>query len=203
MMPPDNSKEHMYLAKEYNGFETDSQGPVIDKRNKMDIATKGLWMIQRYLVDIPPKIPKTGQKPTLAYQHGLFQTQLLQHIINTYNLQHSYYSSPLSCPIGITKYFNPHHRNLFFGSTRLARRHKWMGRGYAHFHNAQLATKARHWVQIAAQHTPNSPTILLIPRTDWIEMALPYNISQTDIQLLAPFGPSQLQYHPIAFHTAQ
>lgn len=123
----------------------------------------------------------------MPQKHCSIHKDILQNLISTYSLEYSRCSRPLTCTTWIKIYASPHQRDHIFGSTGLARQHQWQGRGFVHPPTSQLATEAIQWARIVAQHTPN-------PRTDWLDMTIPYNATQTDIQLLAHFVPSQLRY---------
>jgi hypothetical protein len=88
-----------------------------------------LWLTQRY-VTILPKIKLKKHNPN--NNHQTFHPSTLQALIETHNITHLYYSSPLTCPITITPYDSPHNRDIIFRSTGLAHSSKWTCNGLNH-----------------------------------------------------------------------
>lgn len=120
---------------------------------------------------------------------------ILHHIIQRYSLIHSYYPTPL--PAQFTSQFcSLYPRDQIFGSVGPVHQHQWEGKGFAHQPTQELALQAVHWARIAARHSPESLTILLITKTQWLDMHHPNLDEHTDVQLIAYFSHSQQRYAP-------
>ena len=114
------------------------------------------WLYQRY----KHKIPRNDQ---VKNSHHALPKALLDYITTSFNITHSYFSSPVTCSTQLTKLCSPFPKDNFFGPIGIAFSHKWHGTGYAHPHNEREAQVAIHWARLATKHNPNSITILTIP----------------------------------------
>jgi len=90
-------------------------------------------------------------------------TPILDLLITTFNINHSYFSSPVTCPTQFTQFYSSFSRDIIFGSLGKTFDHKWQGIGYAHPHNATNLQQAIHWARMAAQNDPYTITILISP----------------------------------------
>ena len=118
--------------------------------------TEIVWLYQRYKYRISKNNP-------LKYSHHCIPKILLDHITTSFNITHSYFSSPITCSTLIKKFYSPFFRYKIFGSIGKAFSYKWKGIGYAHLHNEKEAETIIHWARLAAKNDPNTITILTIP----------------------------------------
>ena len=107
------------------------------------------WLYQRY----KHRIPKNGP---LKNSHHALPKALLDYMTTSFNIIHSYFSSPVTFSTQLTKFFSPSPRDKFFGSLGTAFSHRWQGIGYAHPHNESEAQIASHLARLAAKHDPYS-----------------------------------------------
>ena len=80
--------------------------------------TEITWLIYRY------QCPKNTQY--------ILPTPLLEHIITTFDLTHTYFSSPLTCSTLLKQYYSLFPCDCIFGSIGTAFTHKWNGQRFAH-----------------------------------------------------------------------
>jgi hypothetical protein len=153
-----------------------------------DFATEILWLTQRYVTILPKRKPK---KHNPNNNHQTLHPTTLQALIETYNITHSYYSSPLTCPITLTQYNSPHNRDIIFGSTGLAHSSKWKGNGLAHPPDLKTAMTSIHWARMAAQENHNIATIIIINHKE-----NPLPITHAEIHIIATIPPNTIQYNP-------
>ena len=59
---------------------------------------------------------------------------ILEHIIDSFQVTHSHFSSPVTCPTSLKQLSSPFPRDKVIGSIGTAFQHKWIGNGYAHPH---------------------------------------------------------------------
>ena len=85
----------------------------------------------------------------------------MDSLTTTFNITHSYYSSPTTCSTQITQFYSPHTRDKIFGSLGTALQYKWKGISYAHPHNEKTAQQAIHWTRLAAKNDQSIVTILV------------------------------------------
>ena len=98
--------------------------------NKTSYSTHGLvpqtqtfqkevvWLYQRY----KRKISKND--PVKIVQH-ILSTSITNSIINTFNISHSYFSSPVTCSTQIKNFYSLFIRDKVFGSLGTAFQYKW------------------------------------------------------------------------------
>jgi hypothetical protein len=130
-----------------------------------------MWLYQRYNYKV------SWKNPTATFHYNL--PILLQFFFHTtFNITHSYFSSPITCSTTLTKFFSTFPRDIVFGSLGNAFHHKWTGSGYAHPNTPIDFQKALHWARLAAQHDPLALTILITPNLQWYQNSTP---------LLGPF----------------
>jgi ribonuclease HI len=127
--------------------------------------------------------------------HSSISPILLDLIVEKFNITHSYYSSPLTCPTSLTSFRSPHPRDCVFGATGSSTSHKWHGNGIAippHFE----AKQALKWAKIAASQHSTTFTILLLQDANWNTLSNPMTHPHSDIQILAHFPRNTLKYYP-------
>ena len=124
-------------------------------------------------------------------------TPILDLLITTFNINHSYFSSPYICPTQFTQFtqfYSPFSRNIVFGSLGKAFDHKWQGIGNAHPHNATELQQAIHWARMTAKNDPYTITILISPDTDWYINFNPYIGPFQDTHVIAHFAADTITY---------
>ena len=114
---------------------------------------------------------------------------LLDHITTSFNITHSYFSSPVTCSTLIKDFHSPFSRDKIFGSIGHAFSYKWKGIEYAHPHNEEEAEKTIHWAQSATKNDPNTVTILTILDNKWYQNHIPY---------IGPFPDTHVIAHILA-----
>jgi hypothetical protein len=80
--------------------------------------TEIIWLVQQY------KRPKDVQY--------FLPINMLTHLLTTFNIKHTYFSSLLTCSTMIKHFYSPFPRDYIFGSLGTAFSHKWNGYGFAH-----------------------------------------------------------------------
>ena len=146
-----------------------------------------VWLYQRYKYCIPKNDPLKRAQYTIP-------TSILYFIITTFNINHSYFSSPVTCPTQFTQFYSPFSRDIIFGSLGKAFDKKWKGIGYAHPHNATDLQQATHWARIAAKNDPNTVTLLSSKDTDWYHNFHPYTGPVFDSHIIAHFAADTITY---------
>ena len=148
---------------------------------------KIVWLYQRYK-------HKTPKDPVKESHHTLPQP-LLDSITKTFNITHSYFSSPITCSTHITQYYSPFTRDKIFGSLGTTFQYKWNGIGYAHPHNEGTAQQAIHWTRLAAKNDPNSITILIKPNINWYQNYTPHTGPFPDTHTITHFAADTITYN--------
>jgi hypothetical protein len=143
--------------------------------------TEIIWLIYRY------KYPKNTQNS--------LPNNMLDHIITTFNITHSYFSSPgITCSTLLKQFYSPFPRDCIFGSMDNAFSHKWKGCRCAHLSSHQLP-QALHMARIAAKTNPSSYTILINPYSNWHQQINPFTTQFKDTHIITYIPPNTLQYH--------
>lgn len=76
-----------------------------------DIPTEIVWFTQSDVTNLPwTNLKKNTQPPNTPPNN-------IKTLIKTYQITHSYSSSPLTCPTILTEYNSPHKWHMIFGST--------------------------------------------------------------------------------------
>ena len=157
-----------------------------------NFETEILWLIQRYVTILPKKKPK---HILTNNQHHTIPPEITELLINSFQITHSYYSSPLTCPIQITQYNSPHTRDIIFGSLGHAHSSRWKGHGLAFPPDYNTTLQAIHWARMAAKENTHTSTILIINHQDWTPQKL--NLTNVaDIHVIATIPPHTMQYKP-------
>ena len=149
--------------------------------------TEIVWLYQRYKYRIPKNDP-------LKYSHHSMPKILLDHITPSFDITHSYFSSPVTCSTLIKDFHSPFSRDKIFGSIRHAFSYKWKGIGYAHLHNEKEAKKAIHRARLAAKNDPNTITILTILDSKWYQNHTPYIGPFPDTHVIAHIPTDTIIY---------
>ena len=157
-----------------------------------DFETEVLWLLQRYITILPKKKPKIIQPQNL---HQTLHPEITKVLISSFHITHSYYASPLTCPIEITQYNSPHNRDIIFGSLGHALSSKWTGIGLVFPTDHNTTLQAIHWARMAAKEDPNTVTILIVNHRDWTTQNLPLT-AKPDIHVMATIPPHAIQYKP-------
>ena len=157
-----------------------------------DFETEILWLIQRYITILPKKKPKIIQPRNL---HQKLHPEITKTLINSFKITHSYYSSPLTCPIQLTQYHSPHNRDILFGSMGHANSSRWSGIGLAFPTDHHTTVEAIHWARIAAKEDARTITILIVNHKDWTIPQLPLT-TNSDTHIMATIPPHTIQCDP-------
>ncbi len=115
----------MWLWKQYQLAKNITHGL---EPTTQSFETEIVWLYQRYKYRIPKNDPLKRAQYTIP-------TPILDLLITTFNINHSYFSSPVTCPTQFTQFYSPFSRDIIFGSLGKVFAHKWQGVGYAHPHN--------------------------------------------------------------------
>jgi hypothetical protein len=142
--------------------------------------TKIIWLLHRY---------KNLQKT----QYSL-PTNILDHLITTFNITHTYFSSPLTCPTLLQHFYSPFPRDCIFGSLGTAFSHKWSGHGLAH-PPSSLLPQAIHMGRLAAKENLLSYTILINTDPNWHQHTNPFYKEFPNIHVIVYIPPNSLPYH--------
>ena len=135
-----------------------------------NFETEILWLIQRYITILPKRKPKTIQPNNI---HNTLHPDITKILIESFKITHSYYSSPLTCPIQLAQYYSPHNRDTIFGSKGHAQSSRWNGIGLAYPTYHKTTVEALHWARMATKANPNTTTILIINHKDWTSQQIP------------------------------
>ena len=130
--------------------------------------TKVACLYQRYKYKTPKNDPLKLSQYTLP-------NTILENFINTFQIIHSYFSSPVTCFIKLRQFHSPFPRDVVFGSVGKAFHHKWHGNGYAHPHTNTETQQTLHWARLAAKNDSNSITMLVMPDKNWYHNRNPHN----------------------------
>ena len=146
-----------------------------------------VWLYQRYKYRTPKNDP-------FKYSHHSMPKILLDHITTSFNITHSYFSSPVTCSTLIKDFYSLLSRDKIFGSIGHAFSYKWKGIGYAHLHNKEKAEKAIHWARLVAKNDLNTITILTIPDNKWHQNHTPYIGTFLDTYIIAHIPTDTITY---------
>ena len=100
-----------------------------------------LWLTQRCITTLPKRKPKNIQPENL---HHTLHPEITKMLIESFEITHSYYSSPLTCPTQITQYYSPHDQDIIFGSMGHAQSSRWKGIGLAYPTDHNTTVEAIH-----------------------------------------------------------
>ena len=89
-------------------------------------------------------MPKNGLTKTTLHT---LPTNIIDSLIITYNISHSYFSSPVTYSTKLSKFYYLFVRDKIFGVLGTAFQYKWEGIGYAHPHNEETIKQAIHWAK--------------------------------------------------------
>ena len=157
-----------------------------------DFETEVLWLIQQYITILPKKKPKNIPPNNL---HHTLHPDITKLLIESYKITHSYYSSPLTCPMQLTRYNSPHNWDILFGSMGHAKSSHWRGIGLAFSTDHNTTLEAIHWARMATKEDTHTLTILIVNHKDWTTQSQPLN-TNVDIHTIATIPPYIIQYAP-------
>ena len=146
-----------------------------------------VWLYQRYKYRLPKNDPLKLSQYTLP-------SVILEHLLDSFHITHSYFSSPVTCPIKLKQFSSTLSRDKVFGSIGTAFQHKWTGNGYAHPHTESDTQQALHWARFAAQHNPNTITILIITDPNWYHNLTPHVGPFPDSHVITHFKADTITY---------
>src|ERR1700738_2071927 len=149
--------------------------------------TELVWLYQRYKYRIPKNDPLKRAQYTIP-------TQILDLLITIFNINHSYFSSPVTCPTQFTQFYSPFSRDITFGSLGKVFDYKWQGIGYAYPHNSIDLQQAIHRARMAAQNDPSTITIIISLDTDWYQNSNPHTGPFPDTHVIAHFTADTITY---------
>jgi hypothetical protein len=147
----------------------------------------------------PKKDPSTNAQYTLPLP-------ILNYLTITFNLIHSYFSSPVTCPTNIYKYYSPFPRDIFFGSHGTSFQYQWKGLGLTHPHTNHDTQQAIHWARLVAHSNPHNITILITTDTQWYQNQTPHANPFLDTHFIAHFPLDTISYEESTippFHTIE
>ena len=145
------------------------------------------WLYQRYKYKTPKNDPLKLSQYTLP-------NAIIENFINTFQITHSYFSSPVTCPTTLTQFHSPFPRGVVFGSVGKTFYHKWHGNGYAHPHTDTETQQALHWARLATQNDSNSITLLVMPDENRYHNSNPHNGPFPDTHVIAHFKANTIIY---------
>ena len=125
--------------------------------------------------------------------HTLFTT-IIDSRITTFNISHTYFSSPITYSTQISKFYSPFVREEVFGALETAFQYKWEWIGYTHLYNEETTQQAIHWARLAAKYDPNIITIIVMPNINWYEDPFPYTGPVPDTHVISHFAADIITY---------
>ena len=146
-----------------------------------------VWLYQRYKYRIPKNNPLKLAQYTIP-------TPLLNFLTTSFNINHSYFSSLVTCPTQLNQFHSPFSRDKIFGSLEKAFDHKWQGIGYAHPNNATDLQHAIHWARLAAKKDPSTITTLISPDTNSYQNFNPHSDPFPGTHIIAHFVDYTITY---------
>lgn len=121
-------------------------------------------------------------------QHHTLHPTITKLLINTFELTHSYYFSPLICPTQLQQYYTIHNRDIIFNSPGHAKSSKWTCRGLAHPTDHNTTMEAIHWAHMVAKETDKNITNLIINQKDWSSQQIKF-MEYIDVHTIATISP--------------
>ena len=119
---------------------------------------------------------------------------ILNHMFYSFNITHSYFSFPATCPTNIHKFYSPFDRDKIFGSFGTLFQYQWHGLGYAHPHNAQDAQQILYQAQLVASIDLDNVTIITLPDNNQYKNTTPLIGPFPDTHVIAYFPPDTILY---------
>jgi hypothetical protein len=151
------------------------------------IDTIVAWLYHRYKYRIPKNDP-------LKATHYYLPPPLLDHILTSFSITHSYFSSPVTCSTTLTHFYSLYTRDKIFRSLEDTFTDQWVGWRFTHPHSIQAADQALHWARLATQEDPTNITLLLIQDQTWYYASEPHKHLFPDTHILAHFEADTLPY---------
>ena len=143
---------------------------------------------------IPRYKSKTPKNDPLKFSQYTLPNAILENFINTFQITHSYFSLPVTCPTTLTQFHSPYPRDDISGSVSKTFQHKWRGHGYAHPHTDTETQQALHWACLAGENDSNFITILVIPNEYWFHNLNPHNGPFPDSHTITHFKADTITY---------
>ena len=119
-----------------------------------------IWLYQQHKY----RILKTNLLKLIQYTLPM---PIFNHLIATFNLTHSYFSSPTTCPQTLRNFFFLFTHNKIFESMDLDFLTKWFGYGLAHLTTSILLQQAIHWEGLATTSNLQNTTISMYLKSNW------------------------------------
>ena len=142
--------------------------------------TEIIWLIHRY------------ERP--KYIQYSLPIPILDHIITTFNLTHTYFSSLLTCSTLLKQFYSPYPRDCIFGSIGTAFSYKRIGQGFVHPPPSSLP-QSIHMACLAAKANPLSYTILIHTNSNWHQHTNPFHTEYPSTHVITYIPSNTLQYH--------
>jgi hypothetical protein len=127
------------------------------------------------------------KKDPLKLSQYTLPNPILEHIIDSFQITHSYFSSPITCPISLRQFSSPFPRDKIFGSIGTTFQHEWIGNGYAHPHTDKDTLQALHWARLAAKNNPDTMTIHITTDPNWYQNLHPHESPFLDSHVITHF----------------
>jgi hypothetical protein len=117
------------------------------------------------------------------------------HLISSFKISHSYFSSLVTYPISLKYFYSPFPRDQVFGSLGTAFSHKWSSSSILHPSSIITTLQSIHWARLA-QANPHTTIIIIISQDhDWYHNYHPYVTKYSNTHVIAHFLPNTLQYY--------
>jgi hypothetical protein len=116
----------------------------------LDTKTGLILHLYRYTTILSTEKPK---QISPINQHHYIHFKITNHNIESFHISHSYFSSPVTCPLPLKRYNSLHQRDIIFGSQSQAFSSQWNGTEYAHHVGYQVTLGSIYWAKIVANKT--------------------------------------------------
>jgi hypothetical protein len=118
-------------------------------------------------------------------------TDMLEHISTTFNITHTFFSSPLTCSTLLNYFYSPFSCNWIFGSLGTTFCHKWNGFGFS-YPPPSLLPQAIHMARFSTKEDPLSYTIIVNSYPNWHQYTNPYYTAYPNTHVIAYILPNTL-----------
>ena len=119
---------------------------------------------------------------------------ILEHIIDSFQITHSHFSSRVTCSTSLRQFSSPFPRDKVFGSIGTAFQHKWTGNRYDHPHTEIDTQQALHLARLAAKNNPDTITILITTDPTWYHNLHPHKGPFPDSHVITHFKADTITY---------
>lgn len=134
--------------------------------------------------------------PPIHKRHILPPT-ILENLTQTFQLTHSYFFGPLTCPTNFSQYLSLYERDKKIGSLGPTFSNQWARNGYAHITNIVLFLKVIKWARLANYTNLTATTLITITHDDWSNNKI-NPLTGKDVTPISSTHPSHHGY--IHFH---